>query len=89
MLNRQKWWLSARAVAAVHGRPDMARLLLDAGADPSSVASYGPTPLMTAAQPGQLEVLRLLLARGAAVSIGFGRIVASEIETPDLFVSVV
>ena len=42
-----------------------ARLLLDAGADPNLANSF--TPLMIAAATGQLEVLRLLLARGAAL----------------------
>ena len=45
----------------------MARLLLDAGADPSRADGDGTTPLMAAALRGQLEVLRLLLGRGAAV----------------------
>jgi ankyrin repeat protein len=43
-----------------------ARLLLDAGADPN-LANSGFTPLMIAAATGQPEVLRLLLARGAAL----------------------
>ena len=44
-----------------------AQLLLDGGADPERTGSDGPTPLMAAAVQGQPEVLRLLLARGAAV----------------------
>jgi ankyrin repeat protein len=54
-------------MAAGHGRLEAARLLLDAGADPSLATNGGFTPLITAAGYGQLEVLRLLLARGAAV----------------------
>jgi ankyrin repeat protein len=46
---------------------EAARLLLDAGADPSLADGDGYTPLMAAAQNGHLEVLRLLLARGAAM----------------------
>jgi ankyrin repeat protein len=53
----QTWRLEAEA----------ARLLLDGGADPSLADSNGFTPLMVAARTGYLEVLRLLLARGAAV----------------------
>jgi ankyrin repeat protein len=57
--------------AAQNGRLEAARLLLDAGADPSR-AGVGPleicgSPLMLAATHGHPEVLRLLLARGAAV----------------------
>jgi ankyrin repeat protein len=51
----------------VSGRLEAARLLLDAGADPDRTASDGPTPLMMAAGDGHPEVVRLLLARGAAV----------------------
>jgi hypothetical protein len=50
-----------------HGRLEAARLLLEGGADPSLAAHDGITPLMIAVIKGQLEVLRLLLARGAAV----------------------
>jgi hypothetical protein len=56
------------ARAAELGHLGAARLLLDGGADPSHVAGDGATALMAAAGCGQyLEVLRLLLARGAAV----------------------
>ena len=55
-------------VAAVESdRLEAARVLLDGGADPSLLDSEGVTPLMVAAMGGHLEVLRLLLARGAAV----------------------
>jgi ankyrin repeat protein len=66
---------TALIAAAVNGRLEAARLLLDAGADPSRVDGGSTTPLMQAALRGQLEVLRLLLARGAAldaVSSGSG-----------------
>jgi ankyrin repeat protein len=58
---------TALQLAAENGRLEAARLLLDAGADPSLAGSDGVTPLMLAAGRGQLEVLRLLLRRGAAV----------------------
>jgi ankyrin repeat protein len=53
--------------SAVRGRLEVARLLLDAGADPNRAGSDGATPLMGAALRGELEGLRLLLGRGAAV----------------------
>jgi hypothetical protein len=58
---------STALVAAAHGRLEVARLLLDAGADPSLAASDGLTPLMCAAGQGHPEVLGLLLGRGAVV----------------------
>ena len=39
--------------------------LLDAGADVDGVTSEGVTPLMCAAAFGEMESVRLLLARGA------------------------
>ena len=53
--------------AARYGQLEAARLLLDAGADPSLADGDGETPLMYAAGEGHLEVLRLLLGRGTAV----------------------
>jgi ankyrin repeat protein len=58
---------TALRAAAALGRVEVARLLLDGGADPSRAGGNGVTPLMAAAGEGHLEVLRLLLARGAAV----------------------
>jgi ankyrin repeat protein len=58
---------TALVVAAGNGRLEAARLLLDAGADPSRADGDGRTPLMAAAGGDQLEVLRLLLVWGAAV----------------------
>jgi ankyrin repeat protein len=48
-------------------RPDAIALLLAAHADPDAVNGFGKTPLMTAAQFDQPEVVRLLLQAGAAV----------------------
>jgi hypothetical protein len=47
----------------------VARLLLEAGVDPSVVGSRGVTPLMEAAQNGQLKLVRLLLEGGADPNI--------------------
>jgi ankyrin repeat protein len=58
---------TALCQAAAKDRLEAARRLLDAGADPSLADGDGETPLMYAAGEGHLEVLRLLLARGAAV----------------------
>jgi ankyrin repeat protein len=60
---------TALCMAAAHGRLEVARLLLDGGADPSLVKSDGATPLMAAALNGRLEVARLLLERGADPSL--------------------
>jgi hypothetical protein len=57
---------TALIVVAVSGRLEVARLLLDAGADPSCAASNGDTSLIGVALRGRLEVLRLLLARSTA-----------------------
>jgi ankyrin repeat protein len=58
---------TALIIAAGYGQLEAARLLLDAGAEPSLANSLGSTPLMIAAQMGQLEMLRLLPKWGAAV----------------------
>jgi ankyrin repeat protein len=57
--------------AALYGRLEVARLLLDAGADLDRADGDGFTPLMTAAGAGQVQALQLLLARGAAVDATF------------------
>jgi ankyrin repeat protein len=59
--------ITALMAAAVHGRLEVARLLLEGGVDPSPIDSDGNTPLMAAAGGGHPEVVRLLLARGAVV----------------------
>ena len=43
------------------------RLLLDAGADPNTAVGSGQTPLIAAAQAGNVETIRLLLAHKAEV----------------------
>src|SRR5205085_5417689 len=51
--------------ACACGNAETARVLLDAGADPSAAAADGRTPLHFSAQLGDLDLIRLLLARGA------------------------
>jgi ankyrin repeat protein len=63
----QAFQTTALYAVAGYGRLEAARRLLEGGADPSRTNSDGDTPLMAAARGGYLEVLRLLLAKGAAV----------------------
>jgi ankyrin repeat protein len=51
--------------AAAGQHLEIARMLLEAGADVNAVQEGGFTPLMSAAQNGQVEMVRLLLERGA------------------------
>lgn len=50
-------------------RPDICRLLLDAGHDSNATDKWGATPLMYAAGMGQRQTLTLLLSRGADQTI--------------------
>jgi ankyrin repeat protein len=63
----------ALAFAAQFGRPDIVRLLLNAGVDPSSYNPVGThshsTPLHQAALAGHLDVVRLLVERGASLDL--------------------
>ena len=52
-------------VAAQRGHFEVARLLLEAGADKNAAMADGATALMLAALDGHLEVVRLLLEAGA------------------------
>jgi ankyrin repeat protein len=54
-------------MAAYHGRPEPARALILAGADPEPVNDRGQTPLATAGFKRSPPVMHLLLDRGAAV----------------------
>jgi ankyrin repeat protein len=57
---------TALMIAAYHDRLKVAQLLLDAGAQPNETDSNSNTlPLLTAAGKGHLDMLKLLLERGA------------------------
>ncbi len=53
------------AIVAALGRADVARLLLDRGADVNATDRFGDTPLTLAVWRGSRPVVRLLLQRGA------------------------
>jgi FOG: Ankyrin repeat len=52
-------------VAAYTGHADVARVLLESGANPNATNNGGHTPLHAAAYEGRLNVASLLLERGA------------------------
>jgi uncharacterized protein len=54
--------------AALRGRVDSLRELIDAGADVNVQNENGYTPLMAAAHDGRLECIKLLIERGADVN---------------------
>lgn len=59
---------TALSFAADRGNLDIARLLVDRGADPNKKDTfYGATPVSWAIQKGHASIVRLFLERGAAV----------------------
>lgn len=60
---------TALHTAAVYGQADAALLLLDNGADVNEGNFISGTPLMAAADNGRIEVVRILLERGANVCV--------------------
>jgi len=56
------------SVAALHDRLDLARYLIEHGADVSSANRDGNTPLHTAAFLGRTELVKLLIEKGARLS---------------------
>jgi Zn-dependent protease with chaperone function len=59
---------SAMDWAIKAGNAEMVRTLLDHGADPNNVTEYGMTPLMTAAEKGRPEIIKILHAAGAEIN---------------------
>jgi len=58
---------TALHVAAEHDRDRIAALLIDAGADPSSVSADGLTPLQCAQKAGSAKVAALLTSSSSRV----------------------
>jgi len=56
-------------LAAEHGFLDVARLLLEHGADVNAIGKSGWTPLHVAAVNGRMAIVRLLLEHGADVDV--------------------
>ena len=61
---------SALSWAAAGGRPEIAEILLAAGADARAADLLGATPLRLACKKGSFEVARLLLDHGVAAKAG-------------------
>ena len=62
---RAKYGWTALLIASAQRYPRIARLLLDAGANPDLQNDLGATPLMFVAQYGNADTCRLLLEHGA------------------------
>jgi ankyrin repeat protein len=55
--------------AAYHGRPEIAEILIDEGAELDLQDDYGYTALMYASEQGNLETLKLLIDEGADANL--------------------
>jgi ankyrin repeat protein len=60
---------TALMIAVDEGNVEMARLLLDHGADPNATTEYGHRPLLRAVYRGNVELASLLIERGAEVAV--------------------
>jgi uncharacterized protein len=63
--SRNRLGESALIIALKRNRPDLARVLIAAGANVNQPAINGVTPLMAAAYAGEVEIARSLLDKGA------------------------
>jgi len=59
-------------VASLHGQIDVAKLLLDRGADPNLKGRIGHGPMHNAARNGHIEIARLLIDSGADINLRDG-----------------
>jgi ankyrin repeat protein len=66
--SRNSFSVTALHAALAGPAPEIARSLIDAGADVNAVQQDGVTPLHEAAANGNLELVKLLLAHGADAS---------------------
>jgi ankyrin repeat protein len=57
-------------LAAAMGEPQVVRMLLNDGADPTEIDQAGRTPIGRAAKHGRPDVIRMLLAAGAKPDLG-------------------
>jgi hypothetical protein len=71
-------------IAITFNKPDIARLLIDAGADIHTTSADGSTPLHTAAFLCRVEIVEALLDKGADKSLtnAFGSTALQSIEAP-------
>jgi ankyrin repeat protein len=67
--SRESMKISSLHSAGAARRIDLARMLLDRGANPDGRAEGGLTPLHGAAQSGQRELVQLLIEHGADVAV--------------------
>ena len=65
LARRNRRAASALHFAALNGHTEVAKLLLEAGADKDAANNLGITALHSAAESGHIEVVKLLLAAGA------------------------
>ncbi|MBI5506011.1 MAG: ankyrin repeat domain-containing protein [Deltaproteobacteria bacterium] len=61
----RRWQRTPLLAATIRADSDLARVLIEAGADPNASTHAGRTVLMFAAATGELRLIALLLARGA------------------------
>ena len=66
--DRGKGW-TPLLLAALHGRGEVCTFLVESAADVNTCNRYGETSLHMAAQPGHVEIVKLLLTKGADATL--------------------